>query len=132
MPTQYLFRCMFRVYAGSLYRSSATQSFLFDILFYFELNENNSGGIQPLLLITIEICAYINCQGLVFDIKGSRRYCMLEKFVWWNLLYRIISPRGYVYIHTCACTYFRDRNVRNDRKLSHLVREYSKKPMHEG
>ena len=90
---------MFRVYAGSLYRSSATQSFLFDILFYFELNENNSGGIQPLLLITIEICAYINCQGLVFDIKGSRLCCTLEKFVWWNLLYRIISPRGYVYIY---------------------------------
>ena len=100
---------MIRVYAGSLYRSSATQSFLFDIRFYFELNENNSGGIQPLLLITIEICAYINCQGLVFDIKGSRLCCILEKFVWWNLLYRIISPRGYVCIYIYMCVHLLQR-----------------------
>jgi len=52
--------------------------FIFDVLFYFGLNENSSGGIQPLLLITIEICAYINCQGLVFDIKGSRLCCISD------------------------------------------------------
>jgi len=76
---------------------------------YFEHNENNSGGIQPLLLITIEICAYINCQGLVFDIKGSRLCCILEKFVWWNLLYRIISPRGYVCIYIYMCVHLLQR-----------------------
>ena len=34
--------------------------FFFDILFDFGFNENNSGRIQQLLLITLKICAYMN------------------------------------------------------------------------